>query len=115
MFPEEDEIAVSAKLAQLKEELSRHDLALLRVEDDLYAEQTLRQREVDLSWLSDATAWAAKITTVALEMGLPAVGGWWLDQRLGTAYWTIVGLVVGVPLGIWHLLLMTRKGPAGGE
>jgi hypothetical protein len=52
--------------------------------------------------------WVAKITTVALEMFLPAVGGGYLDRRLGTNFWALVGVVVGVIVGMWHLLLMTR-------
>jgi hypothetical protein len=52
--------------------------------------------------------WVAKITTVALEMFLPAVGGGYLDRRLGTSYWALVGVVVGLVVGMWHLLLMTR-------
>ena len=57
--------------------------------------------------------WVAKITTVAIEMFLPAVGGGYLDRRLGTSYWALLGLVVGVSVGIWHLLLMTRTKPGG--
>lgn len=58
--------------------------------------------------LAQAVEWVAKITTVALEMVLPAVGGAYLDRRWGTQYWALVGLVVGVILGIWHLLQLTR-------
>ena len=54
--------------------------------------------------------WVAKITTVALEMFLPAVGGGYLDRRLGTSYWALVGVVLGLVVGMWHLLLMTRVG-----
>ena len=56
-----------------------------------------------------AMEWVTKITTVGLEMMLPAVGGGYLDRRFGTTYWTLLGLVVGVTTGIWHLLLMTRQ------
>ena len=31
--------------------------------------------------------WVAKITTVGLEMALPAIGGGYLDKRFGTQYW----------------------------
>jgi len=55
-----------------------------------------------------AMEWVAKITTVALEMFLPAVGGGYLDRRLGTNYWALVGVVVGVVVGMCHLLQMTR-------
>ena len=62
-----------------------------------------------------AMEWVAKITTVALEMFLPAVGGGYLDRQLGTNYWAMIGLIVGVPVGIWHLIQMTkpRKGSEG--
>lgn len=55
-----------------------------------------------------AMEWVAKITTVALEMFLPAVGGRYLDQRFGTEYWALIGLILGVTVGTWHLLQMTR-------
>ena len=57
-----------------------------------------------------AMEWVAKITTVALEMALPAIGGGYLDQRLGTNYWALVGIVVGVVGGMSHLLQMTAAG-----
>jgi hypothetical protein len=52
--------------------------------------------------------WVAKITTVGLEMALPAIGGGYLDHKLGTTYWALVGVILGVVLGMWHLLQMTR-------
>jgi F0F1-type ATP synthase assembly protein I len=55
-----------------------------------------------------AMEWVAKITTVGLEMALPAIGGGYLDQWLGTTYWALVGVVLGVIVGMWHLLQMTR-------
>jgi hypothetical protein len=57
-----------------------------------------------------AIEWVAKITTVSLEMVLPAVAGNFLDRRWGTQYWTIVGLVLGMTGVLWHLLQMTRTG-----
>ena len=58
-----------------------------------------------------AMEWVAKITTVGLEMFLPAVGGGYLDRYLGTGYWAVVGLIVGVVVGFLHLLQMTRTAP----
>ena len=55
-----------------------------------------------------AMEWVAKITTVGLEMIVPAIGGRYLDHYLGTQYWTVVGLVIGVVFGFWHLLQMTK-------
>jgi hypothetical protein len=59
--------------------------------------------------------WVAKITTVALEMFLPALGGAFLDKRLGTNFWALVGLVLGMSWGFWHLLQMTRVKSANPE
>jgi F0F1-type ATP synthase assembly protein I len=60
-----------------------------------------------------AMEWVSKITTVALEMVLPAIGGRYLDLRWGTQYWALVGLVIGFSLGIWHLLQMTKSTGSG--
>ena len=71
--------------------------------------------------LALAMEWVSKITTVALEMVLPAIGGGYLDQRLGTKYWALAGLVLGFTVGMWHLLQMTKVkrsddgGKKGGE
>lgn len=55
-----------------------------------------------------AIEWVAKITTVALEMVLPTVAGNYLDQRWGTRHWALAGLVMGMAVGFWHLMQMTR-------
>jgi len=64
-----------------------------------------------------AYAWASRITTVALEMVLPGVGGYWLDGRVGTLsvfpVFTLLGFALGLTLGIWHLLKMVS--PADGR
>lgn len=62
-----------------------------------------------------AMEWVVKITTVGLEMVLPAVGGKYLDGRLGTSHWVLVGLVLGFVMGFWHLLQMTRRPGNGGK
>ncbi len=63
--------------------------------------------------LAQAIAWVSKITTVALEMALPAIGGGYLDQRWGTKYWALAGLVLGFVVGMWHLLQMTKVTASG--
>jgi F0F1-type ATP synthase assembly protein I len=67
-----------------------------------------------------AMEWVAKITTVGMEMVLPAVAGRYLDKYLQTRYWVVVGLVLGGALGFWHLMRMTRvvsnkQGPSNRE
>jgi len=50
--------------------------------------------------LAAAMAWSARITSIALEMALPALGGYWLDRKLATGYlFTVIGAVVGMVLG----------------
>jgi len=50
-------------------------------------------------------AWSARITSVALEMALPALGGYWLDGKLATGYlFTVIGAVVGMALGTIGLI-----------
>ncbi len=52
--------------------------------------------------------WATRIITVALEMVLPGLLGYWLDQKLGTKILlTLVGFGIGMPWALWHLLRMT--------
>lgn len=60
--------------------------------------------------LALAMEWVAKITTVAFEMVVPAVAGAYLDRQWGTSYWALAGVVLGVVVGMWHLLQMTKAG-----
>jgi hypothetical protein len=53
--------------------------------------------------------WVARITTISLEMVLPAVGGHWLDTRWGTGgLFLILGAVLGFATALWSLLQLTR-------
>ena len=50
--------------------------------------------------------------TVAVEMVLPGLAGYWLDQKLGTRLvFMLVGFAGGMALGMWHLVRMTRATP----
>jgi len=53
--------------------------------------------------------WVSRVTTVCLEMVLPGIGGQWLDERWGTNFLALLGLVIGVTVGITHLLAMTKQ------
>ena len=55
-----------------------------------------------------AQEWLTQITTVVLEMLLPGLAGQWLDHRWGTKFLTLVGFALGLTVGIWHLIAMTR-------
>jgi uncharacterized protein YqgC (DUF456 family) len=63
--------------------------------------------------LALAAEWVTKITTVALEMALPGIGGGYLDRRWGTSYWALIGVVLGLVVGMWHLLQMTKQPKRG--
>ena len=55
-----------------------------------------------------ALEWVSKITVVTMEMVLPGLAGDWLDKRYGTAFLAIVGFILGISCGMWHLLTMTN-------
>lgn len=58
--------------------------------------------------------WVSQITTVCLEMVLPAWGGHWLDGKWGTSPWlVIIGVVLGFTVGMWHLLALVK--PRSGD
>lgn len=60
--------------------------------------------------MSEALNWATRITTIGLMMVLPALGGRWLDGRYGTNYWSLVGLVFGLAIGLLQLVQIAREG-----
>lgn len=56
-----------------------------------------------------AFGWVARMTTIVLEMAIPGLGGQWLDSRLGTSYWVLVGFGLGFLLGLIHLMQMVKR------
>ena len=112
MFEEESEQAIAEHLGRIEQKLRSHTLFLTRHEDDrdaLFVVQELRTLAPDFSWMAEAINWVSKITTVALEMVLPGLAGLWLDNQLGTRFLTLLGFALGVPLGMWHLIAMTKS------
>ncbi len=58
--------------------------------------------------MAQAMAWSSRITTISMEMVLPAVFGHWLDERLGTQWvFVMLGAIAGMTVGIMHLVRMT--------
>ena len=45
-----------------------------------------------------ASRWVSQITSIALEMALPAGAGYWCDRRWGTSPWLVL---VGAALGLY--------------
>lgn len=112
MFDEESKPSIEDHLREYERELRHHSLNLSRHEDDrdaVFVDQELRSLTPDFSWMTEAANWVSKITTIVLEMILPGLGGLWLDNRLGTGFLALLGLALGVPLGIRHLIAMTKS------
>lgn len=64
----------------------------------------------DRSPLAKAYEWAARVMVVSLEMVVPGLVGYWLDERLGTVVlFMLVGFAVGGIAGVMHLLHMLRS------
>jgi hypothetical protein len=57
--------------------------------------------------LGEALAWASRLIAIGLVMFLPAVGGGWVDARLGTSWLAPAGLVLGFGLGLTWLVRLT--------
>lgn len=111
LFPDTTTAELASELKQLEQLLNEHDLTLERGgldSEELYAVQALRYRDADFTWMAQGVQWVSKITTVALEMVVPVVIGIWLDQKFGTRFLGVLGILLGLPLGIWHLLKMTK-------
>ncbi len=64
-----------------------------------------------------AMQWVSQITTVSLEMSLPAGLGYWLDKQWGAEPWlVIVGAVLGFYVAMTHLMqLVAAEGRAAGN
>jgi hypothetical protein len=112
VFEEESEQAIADHLRQYEQELRSHTLILIRHEDDrdaLFVVQELRALAPNVSGMAEAMNWASKITAVALAMVLPGLAGVWLDSQLESRFFTLLGFALGVPLGIWYLIAMTKS------
>lgn len=58
----------------------------------------------------EAHRWVSRLTTVSLEMALPAFLGHWLDEKWGTSPWlTALGALLGFAVGMTHLLRMAKE------
>ncbi len=61
----------------------------------------------DRSAVAQAMTLSSMIISIAIEMVLPGLAGYWVDQRLGTkVVFLVFGLVLGVVGGMIHLVRM---------
>jgi F0F1-type ATP synthase assembly protein I len=69
----------------------------------------MREQRDDRSSFAAAYAWSARITSISLELVIPVVAGYWLDQRWGTLpTLLIVGVLLGFATATLSLLRLTK-------
>jgi F0F1-type ATP synthase assembly protein I len=50
------------------------------------------------------------VTSIALEMVIPGILGFWLDQNLGTVMvFLVLGVALGMTVGMIHLLRLAKS------
>ena len=60
--------------------------------------------------LAKGIDWATRISTACLTMVLPALLGYYVDQRLGTkVIFMLLGLALGMALGIYQLIRIVNS------
>jgi hypothetical protein len=60
--------------------------------------------------MATAYQWVSRITIVALEMVLPGLAGYWLDQRIGTGVvFMLIGFGLGFTAAAVHLIQIARS------
>ena len=73
-----------------------------------------RSDEEPRSRLAVGYDWAARVTTVALEFGLPPLAGAYLDQWLGSSpLCVLAGAVLGFAVGMTQILRIAREATPG--
>lgn len=63
-----------------------------------------------------AFEWSATIMTISLEMVVPGLAGYWLDQKLGTrVLFLLIGFALGGAMATLALMRIAKKrsGPGG--
>ncbi len=79
------------------------------------AEPDVSPQPPSRSSLSVGLEWASRVMTIGLEFALPALAGWWLDERLGTRPWVLlVGAALGFATGMVQLVRIGQAGPRTG-
>lgn len=64
----------------------------------------------DRSAMAIAFQWSFTVMTIAAEMVVPGLFGYWLDQRLGTrAVFLLLGFVLGGILAAFALVRISRQ------
>lgn len=66
-----------------------------------------------------AMQWVSRITSISLMMVLPALGGYWCDEKFGTGPWLLIaGALLGAVLAatqLFQLVILAKPGRTGGD
>ena len=63
-----------------------------------------------------AANWAARIMTVSLEMVIPGLAGYWVDNQLGTrVLFMLIGFVLGCSAATVHLIHLVGRNEKSGD
>lgn len=73
------------------------------------AKKTDKTGDDERSSLAVGYQWSIVISTIGMQMTLPALFGYWLDKRLGTVMlFTLLGAVLGMTSGMMQLLKISK-------
>lgn len=71
--------------------------------------QPTKNDKYGVSSMAEATKWVSVVTSVVGVMTVPALGGIWIDNLLGTiCLFTVSGAIVGFVGGMYSLLEMVK-------
>ncbi len=57
-----------------------------------------------------ASRWVSEITSIALQMTLPPVAGFWLDRKFGTdPWWVAIGACLGMFVAMTSLVQLSKR------
>jgi F0F1-type ATP synthase assembly protein I len=66
--------------------------------------------EKDASCMAEAMRWVSRCTSISLMFCLPALGGMWLDSKVGTMpLFVIMGVFLGFGMGMWSLIQLGKE------
>ena len=72
-------------------------------------EESIENGLDDRSSMAKAMDIVSRVTAMSISMVLPALGGYFLDQWLGTVVlFVILGTVFGLAAGFWQLFQLVR-------
>ena len=64
---------------------------------------------------AEANAWFGRAISMVVIMVLPIIAGKWLDDKFGTKFIALLGIVFGVGTGLAYIILITSSLKNRGE